>query len=86
MTTTTKVSLTNAAYTEIAAGVYNCAIKPVGGASAIRVHIGASAPAAGTDVFWPVSSAPFSVSDLAGGDKVYARAEGLTASIIVIKG
>lgn len=86
MASTTRYTLNDSAYTLVADGLENVAIQLLT-AGAVRVHVGTSLPAAGTDDFVPMVDQPISFSGLAGTDKVYARAgDGSSVDIVVVAG
>lgn len=86
-TTTTRQTLTSAAYTNLGTGISNIFVKVLT-ATAIRFYIGPEtvAPDPALANYMPLASAPLSISNLSAGDNVWARAEDLDADVVVIKG
>lgn len=81
---TVAVSLTSTAYTALSSGESTLVIWP--GQGSCRLHIGQSAPAASTDNWFPLPAGEsFAIEGVASTDVVYARSEGATGQVKVLR-
>ena len=84
-TTTEKIIIPEANYVAVTAGHFNVFVRPLTPVG-LRLHVGQTLPAPGTENYVQLISTSFSLSDLEGADNVYLRAEGAGAEVVVIKG
>ncbi len=84
-TITQRLTIPTANYVAVSAGEMNVFIR-LTGATAVRVHVGQTLPAAGTGDYLPLITGSLSLADLEGGDNVYLLAEAAGAEVVVIKG
>lgn len=85
MSDTTTISV-GETYTEVATGITNALIAPRTGGG-YRVHVGAAAPADGSNDFVAVGHGPLSLFGLdSAADKVFVRTEAGTIEFGIIRG